>query len=68
MAETIQVKILCSLPEVYPMYQPEVGKIYEAHYTPGEVRGRWRKPSTCFVEIRDKYICLRPGEYEIVGG
>lgn len=62
-----KVKVLCPLPGVYPEYQPEVGKIYDADYrkvnhrTSGQVNG-----PVCVINILDKRICLRKGEYEIV--
>lgn len=62
-----KVKILCPLCGVYPMYQPEVGKIYDADYRPVNYRttGQVNSP-VCVIDVQDKRICLRKGEYEIV--
>ena len=63
----VKVRILCHLSEVYPKYQPTVGEIYEAEYKKATQRksGRYYAP-VCFIEVLDKKICLRKGEYEIV--
>lgn len=66
------VKILVTkVPEgVYPEYQPEVGKVYEAEYVPPKVKGdgytTYRE--FCVVDIKDKRICLRNGEFAVIGG
>lgn len=62
-----KVKVLRSLSGVYPMYQPEVGKIYDADYRPvnHSTKGQTNSP-VCVIKIRDKSICLRTGEYEIL--
>lgn len=64
-----KVRILCHLPGVYTNYQPTVGEIYEAEYKKATQRkgGRYYAP-VCFIEVLDKKICLRRGEYEIVEG
>lgn len=64
-----KVRILSHLPEVYPKYQPTVGEIYDAEYKKATQRkgGRYYAP-VCFIEVLDKKICLRRGEYEIVEG
>lgn len=63
-----KVRILCELPGVYPMYQPIVGEVYEADYKLTEHRrdGHSYSP-VCAIKVLDKYICLRKGEYEILG-
>lgn len=68
MAYNCKVKILQSLPGVYPKYQPEIGKIYDAEYRPVEKRGTSSCSAVCLIDILDKRIALRKGEYEIVGG
>lgn len=64
-----KVRILCHLPGVYHKYQPTVGEIYEAEYKKATQRknGRVYAP-VCFIEVLDKKICLRKGEYEILEG
>lgn len=62
-----RVKILKPLPGVYRKYQPEVGGVYEADYRAGK-----RYPygfntfTTCIIDVLDKRICLREGEYEVL--
>lgn len=64
-----KVKVLRLLPGVYPMYQPEVGKIYDADYRKAQRRSSGQANSpVCVIDILDKRICLRTGEYEIVEG
>lgn len=62
-----KVKVLCPIPGVYPMYQPEVGEIYDADYRKAtrNSTGHTNSP-VCVIKIRDKNICLRSGEYEIL--
>jgi hypothetical protein len=64
-----KVRILCALPEVYPKYQPKVGEVYEAYYKKTQFRsgGKAYNP-VCVIEVLDKKICLRKGEYEILEG
>lgn len=65
----IKVRILCHLSGVYSKYQPTVGEIYDAEYKKATQRkgGRQYAP-VCVIEVLDKKICLRRGEYEIVEG
>lgn len=62
-----KVRILCGLPGVYPKYQPKVGEIYDAFYKKATQRkgGRQYAP-VCVIDVLDKKICLRKGEYEIL--
>ena len=64
-----KVRILCHLPEVYTKYQPKVGEIYDAYYRKETQRknGKVYAP-VCYIEVLDKKICLKKGEYEIVEG
>lgn len=64
-----KVRILCPLSEVYPKYQPKVGEVYEAYYKKTQFRsgGKAYNP-VCVIEVLDKKICLRKGEYEILEG
>lgn len=65
----VKVRILSELPEVYPMYQPEVGGVYEADYIKARCYAKSHSYSpVCAIKILDKYICLRKGEYEILEG
>ena len=64
----VKVKILCPLSGVYAEYQPEVGKIYDASYTPfTRIRGKQQASPVCVINVNDKKICLKTREYEILG-
>lgn len=61
-----KVKILSPLPEVFPSYQPIVGQVYDASYHPPNRKGTGGAAETCLINVKDKKIALRKGEYEIV--
>ena len=62
-----KVKILKHLEGVFPEYQPTVGKVYNANYTPGKHhKNGCRNAEFCVVDILDKRIVLRSREFEIV--
>lgn len=65
----VKVKILTPLAGVFAEYQPEVGEIYDASYAPPKwlVTGKQHTSPVCIIQIKDKKICLRQNEYEIVG-
>ena len=62
-----KVKIIRPLSGVYARYQPEIGKIYDADYREANygTSGCVTAP-ICVINVLDKRICLRRGEYEIV--
>lgn len=57
-----KARIIKPLDGVYPEYQPEVGKVYDCRYC------KSRKGYSDFVviDIKDKKIIARLGEFEIV--
>lgn len=63
-----KVRILKYLDGVHPEYQPVVGKVYDAIYN---VKYANKNPSQrvyiCIIDVKDKKICLRKGEYELLG-
>lgn len=61
-----KVKILSPLPEVFPSYQPTVGQVYDASYHSSSRRGKSTASEVCLIDVKDKKIALRKGEYEIV--
>lgn len=62
-----KVKILCPLNGVYLKYQPTVGAVYDADYfQPRNTDGRHNYAPICVIKVLDKFICLKPGEYEIL--
>jgi hypothetical protein len=66
----IKVKILSHLPGVFTNCQPEVGKVYEASYKHSKYHGNGNRQYApiCVIDVNGKRICLKPNEYEIVGG
>lgn len=72
--KTVKILVTKAPEGVYPEYQPEVGKIYEAEYVPAKSRTNacgngwnWHK-EFCVVDIKDKRIVLRNGEFAVIGG
>lgn len=61
-----KVKILSPLPEVFPAYQPIVGQVYDASYHSASRKGTSTASEVCLINVKDKKIALRKGEYEIV--
>ncbi len=57
-----KIKILRYLEGVFPEYQPEVGKVYDGEY----FTSRKRVADFAVIDIKDKKIVVRVGEYEIV--
>lgn len=67
--ETVRcrVRVLHYLPGVYTEYQPLVGGVYEADYRqPLRTSPGGTYSPICVIKVRDKSICLRRGEYEIL--
>jgi hypothetical protein len=65
------IKVTKEVTDIFPQYRPKVGKIYEAELSPAKLKKYKNtyggKPEFCIVDILDKKIVLRTGEYEIVG-
>lgn len=60
-----KIRITKEIDGLYPQYQPKVGKVYHAEYI--EPTYTYQKGSAiCVVNILDKRIILRKGEFEIV--
>lgn len=57
-----KIKVVEQVLEIYPKYQPEVGKVYVAEYAR---IGRLNK-EIAVIDILDKKICLREGEFELL--
>lgn len=58
-----KIKILTPLQGVFPEYQPQVGKIYDAKYC----KSRKGYSDFAVIDIKNKKIIVRLGEFEIVG-
>ena len=63
----LKVKVTRPLEGVFAEYQPEVGKVYEAKYSPPKVHNGFghHYAAVCVIDINGKKICLRQNEYEI---
>ena len=66
----VKVKVLCPLQGVFPECQPEVGKVYEAKYSPPKVNKDFSHhyAAVCVIDVNGKKICLRQNEYEMCEG
>jgi hypothetical protein len=66
-----KIRVTKDVTDLFPRYQPKVGKIYDAEFSPQaekSANGKWwaGKKEFCIVTMIDKRIVLRKGEYEIV--
>lgn len=63
MPEIVKVRCIQEMTEIYANYRPVVGRIYDA------IKGRTKRKQKEFVvlDILDKQIILRIGEYEYMG-
>lgn len=65
-----KVKVIKEVLDIFTKYQPKVGKIYDAELSPAHERGNRHnyegKVEFCIIDVFDKRIVLRKGEYEIV--
>lgn len=72
MAIPCKIRILRELNGVFPKYQPAVGKVYDGVYVPPNPHPSFRginySREFCVLDIADKKIIVRPGEYEMIGG
>ena len=53
--------------DVFPEYCPKVGYIYEAEYSPACKTNSLSKGEFCIIDILDKRIILRSGEFIVLG-
>lgn len=70
MAIPCKIRIVKPLDGVYPKYQPKVGRVYNAKFVearprPGNYSGK-DNSEFCIIDIADKKIVVRPGEYEMI--
>jgi hypothetical protein len=65
-----QIKVIKEILDLFPKYRPKLGKIYDAELSPSNSQaGRHHlggKCEFCIVDILNKKIILRKGEYEIL--
>ena len=58
-----EIKVIKEILDIFPKYQPKVGQIYKAELS--EAR-KYVFAEFCVIDVLDKKIALRKGEYEIV--
>ena len=68
---SVIIKVTKFVEDIFPEYRPAVGSIHEATYTPrATMRGHWKGYSGnrefCIIQMLDKRIILRSGEFEII--
>ena len=61
--EIKKIRVMKEILNIFEEYRPEQGKLYYAEYS----NPRRNKTEFCIVDILDKRIVLRKGEFEIVG-
>ena len=69
--EHCKIKVIKEVTDIFPKYRPQVGQVYDAVVSPGYNasgrKSRWSgKAEFCVIDVLDKRIALRKGEYEIV--
>lgn len=62
-ARKVKVKPVIELSGVFTEYQPVVGQVYDGAYR----ESRCNNADFCVIQVKDKQIVMRTGEYEIVG-
>ena len=58
-----KVKVVKDVLDLFPECRPEVGKVYDARFAPGVGKSK----DVAIIDIAEKKIALRLGEFEIVG-
>lgn len=60
-----KIRITKEIDDLFPQYQPKVGKIYDAEYMKPTNKRQRAKPF-CVIGIAEKRIIIREGEFEVV--
>lgn len=64
-----QIKVIKEVVDIFAKYQPKVGQVCDADYAPAMHSNRGdghNRAEFCVINVFDKKIALRKGEYEIV--
>ena len=61
-----KVRVIKYAEGVFPEYQPEIGKVYDAKYWEQTSDNMKKARPVCIIDVKDKHIALRKDEYEIV--
>ena len=63
----VMIRVVEDVAGIFPEYLPEVGMVYEAEYRPrAKEKCGAGIGAFCVIDILDKKIVLRSGEFEIV--
>ena len=63
----VKIRVVKEVTDIFPEYRPEVGKVYEARYRPrAKLKCGAGIGAFCVIDVLDKQIVLRSGEFEIV--
>ena len=65
-ARPCKIRIVKELTDIWPQYQPKVGRVYHAEYIESGYK-RSPRPPICVVTIQGKRITVRRNEFEILG-
>lgn len=57
-----KIRVTKEVMDIFPQYRPAVGRIYDAVYR----NLRSNEVEFCVIDVRDKKIILRRGEFEVV--
>lgn len=60
-----KIRVVKPLDGVYMKYQPELGKIYDADYFEA-MKSDKKRADFCIIDLLDKRIVVRHGEFEFV--
>lgn len=60
-----KIRVTKEILDLWPECRPEVGKVYDANYV-SSVYGTGKEKSVAVIDIAEKKILLRMGEFEVV--
>ena len=60
-----KIRIVKNIAGIWTQYMPKLGKVYDAEYIESR-NSKYAAPPICVIDILDKKIMVRKGEFEIV--
>ena len=63
-----KVKVIKDILELFPECRPEVGKVYNAEYIQPRLSGTAKAHDVAVIDMADRKVLLRLGEFELVEG
>lgn len=61
-----KIRVIKELLELFPECRPEKGKVYDADYVRPMTSGTAKANDVAIIDLADKKILLRKGEFEVV--